>query len=212
MTRVITDILPSEEDPNYRVVYVDGSPEITIPSSTALRLELDINQPWTQELATQLHSLTDMSLATSMALRLVSRKSWGMCELAARLVTRGIDPCIAELTTQQLNEDGWLNDFKYACARIRELTRNEPASKRWIQRKLQDRKLSPEIIAQAIDEEVGNRSEQDAATQLANIRLLKMKTQDEATVRRRVISALSRRGFSVDVGAEALRRAQAEMA
>jgi len=212
MTHVITDITPSEEDPNFRVIFVNGAPELTIPTSTVERLELDIQQPWTEELATQIASLTDIERASAMALQLVSRKSWGVQELAKRLVKRGIDPSIASQTVEQLNEDGWLDDFKYACARIREWTRTEPASRRWLQSKLRERNLSEDIASQAIDEELGDQSEQDAATFLARIRLSKIGDVDEATSRRRVISALGRRGFSSDVGSEAIRRAQADLA
>ena len=212
MTNVITNITPFEEDPNYRVIFVNGSPEVTIPTSAVERLELDIQQPWTDELATQVTSMTDLKRATGIALQLVSRKAWGVQELAQRLVKRGVDPSIAKQTVEQLDEDGWLDDFNYACARIREWTRNEPASRYWLQRKLQERKLSQDISKKAIDEEFGDMSEQDAATHVARVRLAKIGDLDETTIRRRVISALGRRGFSSDVGAEALRRAQADLA
>jgi SOS response regulatory protein OraA/RecX len=77
---------------------------------------------------------------------------------------------------------------------------------------LKERELDEETINQAIDKERGHQSEQDAATQLAVIKLSKTNEQDEITIRRKVISALSRRGFSTDVGSEAFRRAQSENA
>lgn len=210
MTHLITDILPQEDDPNYRVIFVNDIPELTVPLSTVEQLELQLQQPWTNELAQTVQSFEDIEKARSMALGLISMKAWGTDELSARLVKRGIDKNIAAVTTQQLHEDGWLDDLAYAMARIREWTRIEPASRAWLQKKLQERRLSHETITTAIEEELGNRSEQDAATELAAIRIAKVAGLDETTTRRRVISALSRRGFPSDVGSEALRRAQEE--
>ncbi len=212
MTKTITDILPLDTDPNYRVIFVNGESILTIPTSTVERLELTVDQLWTVELAAEVISLEDMRDATSMALQLISKKAWGVQELATRLVKRGIEQSTATLATEQLEADGWLDDFAYACARIRDWTRAEPASRYWLRRKLEERELASEVALEAIEEELGNRSEQDAATELAVLRLSKVHSEDESTIRRKVISALSRRGFPVDVGAEALRRAQAENA
>jgi len=212
MTKTITDILPLDTDPNYRVIFVNGESTCTIPTSTVERLKLSVEQLWTVELEIKVTSLENLSHATSMALQLISKKAWGVRELATRLVKRGIEQSTATLATEQLEADGWLDDFVYACARIRDWTRIEPASRYWLLRKLEERELSSEVALEAIEEELENRSEQDAATELAVLRLSKVISEDEATVRRRVISALRRRGFTVDVGAEALRRAQAENA
>jgi regulatory protein len=210
MTNTITDIQSLEDDPNYRIIFVNNEPEITIPSSTAKQLALQIGQIWTSELANTVQSFEDIEQARSMALRLISMKAWGVHELAARLVRRGIDREVATRTTEQLDEDGWLDDVSYARARIRDWTRIEPASRSWLRKKLHERKLSEETISASIEEELGDRNEQDAATELATIRIAKGSGLGEATLRRRVISALSRRGFSTDVGSEAMRRAQAK--
>jgi SOS response regulatory protein OraA/RecX len=212
MTRTITNIFPLDNDPNYRVIYIDGVSEITLPLSTIERLNLAIDQIWTDVLSSQIKSIEEIEDARTIAIDLISRKAWGVKELATRLIKRGVEPTVATLATEQLEADGWLNDFTYACARIRDWTRHEPASRYWLLRKLEERELAKEVSNLAIEEELGSRSEQDAATQLAILRLAKVTSGDEATIRRKVISALSRRGFTTDVGAEALRRAQAKNA
>ncbi len=212
MTKIITDILPDDNDPNYRIVYVDGVSEITLPLATMKRLNLNIDQVWTDDLSHQVKAIEDVEQARNMALNLITKKAWGVKELATRLIKRGIDPTVATLATEQLEADGWLDDFSYACARIRDWTRIEPASRFWVLQKLKERELANEVSNLALEEELGNRSEQDAANQLAILRLAKVTSQDETIIRRRVISALSRRGFTTDVGAEALRMAQAKNA
>jgi SOS response regulatory protein OraA/RecX len=210
MTILITDIQPLEDDPNYRVIFVNDVPEITIPTSTVEQLGITTQQCWTEELSKRVQSFEDIEKARTMALKLISMKAWGVKELATRLVKRGIHQEIATTTTEQLCDDGWLDDHAYACARIRDWVRCEPASRVWLRNKLQQRQLSEESISTAIEEETGNRSEQDAATELALTRIAKATSLDETTLRRRVISALGRRGFPSDVGSEAFRRARAE--
>jgi SOS response regulatory protein OraA/RecX len=208
----ITDIQALEKDPNFAMVYVDGTLHCTLPRSTVEELALAVDQEWTEECDSVVTQLEQIDTGKSMALDLISRKAWGVRELAARLIKRGIDANIARATTEELAEDGWLDDITYAGARIRDWTRLEPASRRWLHMKLQERLISREDADQAIDEELAGSSEQDLATTLAGLRLAKVSNLDEVTARRRVISALSRRGFSTDVGSEAIRRAQAERA
>jgi SOS response regulatory protein OraA/RecX len=208
----ITDIQALEKDPNFAMVYVDGALHCTLPRSTVEELALAVDQEWTEECDSVVTQLEQIDTGKSMALDLISRKAWGVRELAARLMKRGIDANIARVTTEELAEDGWLDDITYAGARIRDWTRLEPASRRWLRMKLQERLISREDADQAIDEELAGSSEQDLATTLAGLRLAKVSNLDEVTARRRVISALSRRGFSTDVGSEAIRRAQAERA
>jgi regulatory protein len=210
MTHVITDIQPLEDDPNYRVIYVNDTPEVTIPTSTVEQLGLTTQQSWTEELSISVQSFEDIEKARNMALKLISMKAWGVKELATRLIKRGIHQEIATPTTKQLCDDGWLDDHSYACARIRDWVRTEPAGRAWLRNKLRQRQLSDETISKAIDEEIGDRSEQDAATELASARIARLPNVDETTLRRRVISALGRRGFPSDIGSEAFRRAQAE--
>lgn len=211
-SQIITDIQPLEDDPNFRVLFVNDVPQCTIPTTSVELHDIQIGQEWNDELATRVQSEKEIEGATKIALGLIATKAWGVKELATRLEKRGIDHNIAIVTTKQLAEDGWLDDFAYACARIRDWIRKEPASRVWLTHKLQERKLDKETIHRALDEELDGQCEQDAATELAIIRLSKTNDQDERTLRRKVISALSRRGFSTDVGSEAYRRAQAEIA
>ena len=59
MTNVITDIQPLEEDPNFRVVFVNNSPKITIPAIAVEKLGLETEQLWTNELSNQIKSFEE---------------------------------------------------------------------------------------------------------------------------------------------------------
>ena len=208
MTNVITSIEPLSSDPNFRVIFVDGEKILTLPSHVVDHLNIKVDAPWTEALATSAASFEDESEARTMALQLIAMKAWGEKELAARLVKRGIQSAVATKVTEALQEDGWLDDLAYATARVREWTRNEPAGQRWLTMKLRERLLSEDTISEAISNELGDRSEQAAANELAKIRLQSVEGHDEVTIRRRIIAALGRRGFSSDIAAEAIRHAK----
>jgi regulatory protein len=207
MTLLITAIEPSEKDPNYRDVYVQGKFAMTLPCATVEELQLTVKHPWDEETSIAVETLTAIEDARKTAIDLISRRSWGCCELITRLVKRGSDRKIAEQTIEQLTEDGWLNDLTYACALIRQWLRKEPAGRRWLQHKLREKEITQQIAALAIDEELRGHTEQDAADAFAAVRLSKISSQDDASVRRKIMSALTRKGFASDVATEAFSKA-----
>ncbi|MBC8203836.1 MAG: regulatory protein RecX [Planctomycetes bacterium] len=207
MSATITAIEADHEDPNVRHIYVQETCVATLTVSEIKKLEIVLNQEWTDAL---LHSIEDVQTnaqTRSIALQLLSRRAWSKKELADRLIKRGSEASAASIITKELEEDGWLDDFAYAGACLREWIRVEPASRRWLTHKLSGKGISETCAAQAIHEALGDQSEQDAATELATIRLAKVSNLDEPTQRRRVMAALQRRGFSSDVASEAIRRA-----
>ena len=206
----VTDITISQDDPNVRILVCSTGTKTQLPAYFVDELNIKEGDEWGNELDSAITYFLESKEAEKIALQLISRKAWGKKELAKRLSKRGVTTEVAHAVTDQLELDGWLNDYVYACARIRELTRKEPAGRRFLTVKLQERLLDAQVIESAIQEEVGDVSEQDLATSLAKVRLAKIPAVDEQTARRRVIAALGRRGFSSDVGSEAIRRAQAD--
>jgi len=208
MTRTITAIEPTEEDPNLRNIFVDDTFTTTMSVSMISQLHLEIGEEWTEACESNYACHAACDKARSIALQLLSRRSWGVNEITTRLIKRGVEPNIATITTEQLNVDGWLDDRVYASALIRQWTRKEPAGKRWLEHKLREKEIPQAIASDAIDEAYEGKSEQAAAIQLASIRIATMSHLDQLAVRRRVIAALARRGFNSEVASEALRLAQ----
>jgi SOS response regulatory protein OraA/RecX len=208
MTGTITSISPSKRDPNMRDVYVDDSLETTLPATVVVQLKIEIDKEWTPEIGEHAETIAATETARHMALSLISRRMWGSNELATRLVKRGVDQTIARIVTEQLVEDDWMNDLKYASALIRQWVRKEPAGRRWLRHKLREKQLSVETAIEAIDAELGDTSEQESANAFASIRLSKLHGVHEDTATRRVRAALNRRGFDASVAMDAIRLSQ----
>jgi SOS response regulatory protein OraA/RecX len=186
---------------------VNESCVATLTASNVENLSIELGQEWTEELELEITNIQSSDKTRAIALQLLSRRSWAKRELTNRLVKRGCDSKDATSVANQLEEEGWLDDLAYAGALIREWLRAEPASRLWLQRKLSEKGISSDDCEKAINEELGDQSEQDAATELAIIRIGKVTSTDEATVRRRVIAAIQRRGFCSVVASEAYSRA-----
>jgi SOS response regulatory protein OraA/RecX len=208
MTHHITSIEPSEKDPNARDIYVQGKFAMTLPCATIEELQLTVEQPWDEEATEAIETASAIAAARRIALDLISRRTWGSGELRSRLVKRGSTRAVAEDTVEQLVEDDWLDDHAFACALIRQWLRKEPAGRRWLAHKLREKEVDMHTANRAIDEELGEQSEQYAADLFAATRFAKISSIDEATTRKKIIAALTRKGFAIDVASEAFRKAQ----
>jgi len=207
MTHLITAIEPTDNDPNMRDIYVQNKFAMSLSVSMIEELQLTVSKEWTDTLTNEVELQNDVEEARKIAIDLISRRMWGIGELETRLVKRGTDKTVARTTVEQLVEDGWLDDHAFACALIREWLRKEPAGRRWLQHKLYEKNISTEIAESALDEELENISEQDSADAFAIKRLAKS-SGDEESIRRKVLSAMNRKGFKMDVATEAFRKAQ----
>ena len=210
MTGTITSISPSKRDPNMRDVFVDDALETTLPATVVVQLKIEIDCKWTPDIDKQAESIAASEKARQMALSLISRRMWGCKELETRLVKRGVESSTATAVTEQLAEDGWLNDVQYACALIRQWIRKEPAGRRWLRHKLREKQITVDVATHAVEVELGDSSEQDAANAFATIRLSKIRNVEDEIAVRRVRAALNRRGFDADVAMDAIRSAQVD--
>ena len=210
MTGTITSISPSKRDPNMRDVFVDDALETTLPAIVVAQLKLEVDSKWTSQVNEDANSIAASEEARQIALSLITRRMWGCDELTTRLVKRGVDQAIASIVTGQLVEDDWINDYKYACALIRQWIRKEPAGRRWLRHKLREKQIPIDVATDAIDTELENCTELESATTFASMRLSKFVDLDEETTRRRVRAALHRRGFESDVAMDAIRAAQVD--
>lgn len=211
MTHLITAIEPSENDPNVRDVFVQGKFAMSLSLSMIEELQLTVSQEWNDTLSDAVELKHDVEEARKIAIDLLTRRMWGCGELEIRLIKRGTDKTVAKTTVDQLIEDGWLDDHAFACALIREWLRKEPAGRRWLLHKLHEKNITSEIANIALDEELEAISEQDAADAFAIKRLAKTSGNEES-IRRKVLSAMNRKGFPMDVATEAFRKAQIDPA
>ena len=210
MNNIITDIVPSQEDPNLRSIFVGDECVAVLSGNTLELLKIEIGGSWDKQITQDVATHESECHARSIAIDLISRRMWGSKELETRLIQRGIEMERASTTIASLVNDEWLDDLLFARSLIVELTRKEPASKLWLSKKLRDKKIGEEIAKTAISEAFENICQQDAATAFALGRLSKLTEADKEKRQHKVLGALQRRGFTSEESHEAFRRAISE--
>lgn len=144
--------------------------------------------------------------ALSYALSLVKRRLRSVWEIDQALLLRGVEPEERQSVIEQLTQAGLLDDARFALAWIHERDRFSPRGWFLIERELQQKGLSKEIILtakQARQEEAAEEAVPvDDETQAREL----LKRRERLYVglvpdvkKRRQMSFLARRGFSPGV-------------
>jgi regulatory protein len=194
----ITDIRPLPSDPNLRKVRVGRRVVATLRSADVEALSLEPGRPWTPALASSVQAVVAINRARASAMRMLSRRSYSRGELVERLMQQGFSAEHARTITQQLENDGWMNERAYADDVVRQAQRTGPAGRPLIEYRLRQRLVDPPIAAQAAQAN-SSRDERVSALALARKRLSTMKGIRPDAAARRLSALLGRRGFDEDV-------------
>ena len=138
------------------------------------------------------------------ALRLLERRGYSRGELAQRLASRGYDSGPIGVVVERLVACGLLDDEVYAREVARFIVQRKPASAPLIEEKLIARRIPLELARQIAAETVADVDPVEAATRLA---MSYSPVASPQAARRRIGSALARRGFDADIISAALERA-----
>jgi regulatory protein len=149
--------------------------------------------------------MTETSPTREAALALLSRRPYGVEELAQKLIDKGHATQDAAQAAVWLVELGYLDDAAYAADTAKTLAAKGYGPYR-IARELGRRLLDDEVIQAALAE----RPEDGETLDALIARLARGRDPADPAARRRLASALYRRGFSWDDINEGLARAGAE--
>ena len=196
---LITAIEISEDDPNFREIYVDDEHVARVDAATVTLIQLEVGSAWAQEQSSAVALHQDQQEARAMAMDLISRRMWGSQELRSRLIQRGVQKEIAELVINSLLEDDWLDDVAYAEALIRETTRKEPAGKFLLREKLTLKHISSRITEAAIETYTNEVPAIERAKICLELRIKKIDPRLLSVSRNRLVKAVIRRGFTTEV-------------
>ncbi len=206
----VTAIEISEDDPNFREVYVDGKHIARVDASTISFLNLEVGMDWSTQQEQSLNAHQEEQHARIMALDLISRRMWGSGELTKRLIERGVERDIANQVTASLIEDDWLDDAAYASALIREWTRKEPAGEHLLREKLMAKQIERSIAEHAVQDHQSDFSPYEGAIACIESRLKREQLPLDDAKQRKIVNAVLRRGFNAEVVHDALRQVLSE--
>ena len=144
------------------------------------------------------------SLAQTIALVALAPRAKSRGELFAHLKKRGIADDIANAVLYRLQGQGLVNDEEFARAWVESRQRTKKLSKRVIASELRSKGVEDEIIM-LVTSEVDDRLEYSIALDLALRKFRSISHLDSELIRRRIYSALARRGFSMGLISEVMR-------
>lgn len=116
-------------------------------------------------------------------------------EIYQRLKKKKFTEEIINQTVTFLKQKGFINDSLFASAWI-ESRLKKPLGARRIRQELNAKGVSEEIIDKELKEAKENYSEPEIITNLARMRIVKLKGASPADIKRRLYAYLLRRGFS----------------
>ena len=144
------------------------------------------------------------SLAQTIALVALAPRAKSRGELFAHLKKRGIADDIANAVLYRLQGQGLVNDEEFARAWVESRQRTKRLSKRVIASELRGKGVEDEIIM-LVTSEIDDRLEYSIALDLALRKFRSISHLDSELIRRRIYSALARRGFSMGLISEVMR-------
>jgi regulatory protein len=145
--------------------------------------------------------------AREIALRLLTNSARSEASLREGLVSRDVDPAIADQLIVRYREVGLLDDPALAATIARTRHRERGVARRAIEQELRRKGFAAPDIDVAL-EQVSSEDEWEAAHRLAVKRWNSLDGLDEHVRVRRVIGMLGRKGYSLDLACGVVKQLQ----
>ncbi|HVQ19232.1 MAG TPA: regulatory protein RecX [Actinomycetes bacterium] len=140
-----------------------------------------------------------VEVAKQIILRQLSHAPKTRHQLAEVLRRRLVPDAAASRALDRITELGYIDDEAFARAWVESRHRSKALSERLLRRELGQRGVAPETIDQVLAAGVDVDSERAAATGLVEKKLRSMARLDDQTKTRRLVSMLSRKGYSLSL-------------
>ncbi|MEL6329379.1 MAG: RecX family transcriptional regulator [Planctomycetota bacterium] len=146
----------------------------------------------------------DTEAAYALALRMLGVRASSRRRLGERLARRGFEREVVEAVVERLVSNGIIDDAALAESVARVSFENSPTGRRLVEAKLLRRGIDRGVAESAARDAAGDRDALADARRLAARKLRTMPASLEPdAVRRRLLGALSRRGFEPEIAREA---------
>lgn len=193
----ITRIKTDSRSPHCRVVEVDGARFATVPAEVVARLGLVKGLELDDGRRAKLAYAADVEGAYRVSVRMLGARPRAVNELLWKLRERGHNPSAAAEAVGRLEDQGLLDDARFAehFVRVRSDKGHGPG------------RLIADLLARGVDRRVAERAvdgvlDSEGVDQLAQARALarkrahQLRDQPRTAKRRRVLAYLRRRGFA----------------
>lgn len=197
----ITNIIPNQEDPAKRDLFVDGEFYMTFPLELLIAQDLHCGDPFGEEEQDALLLAVKLIPATEKAYQYLGYGDLSRKKLYEKLTRFGIEPQVAEATCDKMEQKGFINDETLA----HKLAERFASSKRW-----GPRRILPEIIQRGIGSDLAKEAVDGLETDFLASAQYHMETKyrridrTDRKERDRAFQGLLRLGFDFETARNAL--------
>lgn len=189
MFRVITDLKIQSKNKNRTNIYLDGEFGFGIDNTHAVSLQL--GQRLSEEQISDLLKQDEFDAALHRADHFLGYKPRTSGEVARKLHMLKYNDQIVEEVIRKLTEQNLLDDKRFATQWVEERSNFKPKGRKLLEIELNQKKVDPEIISEALM----NIDYESLALKAANEFAQKMHEADWIKFKQRIFSFLIRRGF-----------------
>lgn len=207
MKKTITEISAQKRNRRRVNISLDGSYAFSLDRMTAAWLQ--VGRELSDAEIEQLQMRDEVEVAFNQALNLLSHRSRSVAEMTRYLEGKGYAPGTLKAVLAQLEEEGLLNDDRFAREWIENRSTFRPRSQSQLRAELRFKGLEESSIDSALEES----GVDDAALAMAAARKQAHRylSSDYETYRKKLGNALLRRGFSYATVNDTLRTLWDEM-
>lgn len=200
---VITALEPQVRHPDRVSVFIDGEWAMGMHAEVAAAAGLRLGQPMTTDALQTLARAEELRKTRENALSLLGYRARSRSELQRRLARNGYDPELIEETLEALSRGGLIDDAEFSQSWVRGRTASRPMGPSRIAAELRQKGVDRDTIAEAL-EPLNPDVELELALTVGRQKVEQSRGEDIHGTRRKLASALMRRGFSWDVCAKVL--------
>lgn len=198
---IITNIIPNQEDPAKRDLFVDGEFYMTFPLELLMAQDIHCGDPFGEEEQDALLLAVKLIPATEKAYQYLGYGDLSRKKLYEKLTRFGIEPQVAEATCDKMEQKGFVDDEALA----HKLAEKFANTKHW-----GPRRILPEIIQKGIDPALAKEAVDALETDFSESARYHMETKyrrinrADRKERDRAFQGLLRLGFDFETAREAL--------
>ena len=197
--RLITDIKLQEKRKDRFSIFLENEFAFGIHQDVLLKSGIARGDKLSQEKIDAILKLENARSAREKAMRLLAHRARSKKELCDRLGQAGFERQVVEETLSDMERLQLVNDAEFALMFARNRMITKPVGEFLLRRELQQKGIGEIDIGKAVVEAYREKSEYQAAKELAQKNKKKQIKLDEEKARERVSNFLMRRGFHWDL-------------
>jgi regulatory protein len=207
---VIVSVRPLAQRPELVTLKVGRRSTGAMLAVDAARAGLIANAEWTSDSREAAALALTHTRARTYAMNAAARKSMTKRQLEQRLLSRGCPRSLAPGIVQWIESLGVINERAFADAAAASQLARKAVGAKLVSLKLRAKGIDQKTADRAVKDALADRDDSPLESALAfahkKARSL-LKLEDRQAARRRLYSAIARRGFDPDICAEATRQA-----